>query len=140
MGRGCAKRAAELMPGLPEILGNHLSHGKNRVIVHGPWNHMQMVTFPVKPRRAECNADKSNVVRHMRKHFEPKQVVPGWACIASPDIIRRSAIELRDMAVKARWKHVILPRPGCGAGELDWKDVEPILDQILDNRFYSITF
>jgi hypothetical protein len=36
---------------------------------------------------------------------------------------------------------VVLPRPGCGAGELDWtRFVRPALTALLDDRFVAITF
>ena len=40
------------------------------------------------------------------------------------------------------WYHckeeVYLPRVGCGNGRLDWKDVKPILEKYLDDRFIIV--
>jgi hypothetical protein len=57
-----------------------------------------------------------------------------------PAIIRRSAMELAALADSRHWQEVILPRPGCGSGGLDWKDVRPRIEQILDDRFVVITY
>jgi hypothetical protein len=43
------------------------------------------------------------------------------------------------MADKFRWQHIVMPRPGCGNGGLDWADVEPVLSKLLDDRFTVIT-
>lgn len=100
----------------------------------------QIVSFPVKPINESCKADKRNVVRHMRARIKPSHLVPGWACVARIDIIRKSCKQLRAMADAYEWQTVVLPRPGCGAGELEWKDVEPVLREELDDRFYVITY
>lgn len=76
----------------------------------------------------------------MRSRFNPGDWVPGWACVADEVIIKRSAEELVSFAGTYGWSQVILPRPGCGAGELSWEQVKPILTQVLDDRFYVITF
>lgn len=39
------------------------------------------------------------------------------------------------MADKFGYSEVVLPRPGAGNGGLEWKDVRPILEEILDDRF-----
>ena len=140
MGRGCAKRAAQLMPGLPEILGNALNSQGNQVYAHGPWEGIEIVTFPVKPRRDVCRPDKSNVVKHMQKQFKPGDRVPGWACIANAVIIQESAQQLSCIASDRNWETVVLPRPGCGAGELIYQNIKPILEGELDDRFFIITF
>lgn len=140
MGRGCAKKAAELMPGLPEILGNHLRHFSPRVLNHGSWDGVGIITFPVKPVSELCKADRSNVVKHMKDRFLPGQTVPGWACVARLDIILRSAKELLEHVNGSNYQYVVLPRVGAGAGELNWNDVKPELDKILDDRFFAITF
>jgi len=142
MGRGCAKRAAELMPGLPGILGSHLNNHAvgNRVLAHGPWNGMCIVTFPVKDKHEHCMPDKSNVVRHMQKQFKPGDRVPGWACVARLDIIRQSALQLVEVANESSWNYIVLPRPGCGAGELEWLNIRHHLQRCLDDRFYVITY
>jgi hypothetical protein len=57
-----------------------------------------------------------------------------------PDIIRRSAMELVELADRCHWLEIILPRPGCGNGGLDWKDVRPRIEHILDDRFVVITY
>ena len=38
------------------------------------------------------------------------------------------------------WSKVLIPRPGCGYGELNWQDIKPLLESILDDRFISVTF
>jgi len=55
-------------------------------------------------------------------------------------LIKTSATQLVVITNVYGWHKVVLPRPGCGAGELSWPAVKAELDQILDDRFYSITF
>lgn len=55
-------------------------------------------------------------------------------------LIERSTQELVAITNKMRWPIVVVPRPGCGNGGLDWKDVKPILEKYLDDRFKIITF
>lgn len=53
-------------------------------------------------------------------------------------LIARSARELRDLADRERWETIVVPRPGCGGGGLDWKDVSPLLAAVFDGRFTII--
>lgn len=141
MGKGCAKEAAEWDPGLPMRLGALLQEHGNRCLrlgrIDGPGSP-HLVTFPVKP--VHDTYDGSNAVAHMAREMVEGQRVPGWACKAQVPIIRRSAKQLVEMATKFRWSRVVLPRPGCGAGELMWEDVELIISPILDERFSVISF
>ena len=55
-----------------------------------------------------------------------------------PRLIARSAWELREMADQLGWREVIVPRPGCGGGGLDWRSIRPLLEQEFDDRFLLI--
>lgn len=114
MGRGCALEAADRWPQLPKLLGYNLkpSNGGNHVWW---WNldDQCIVTFPVKH---------------------------DWRDKADLKIIERSAEELEGEADIYTDGPIVMPRPGCGYGGLDWEEVKPILEVYFDDRFHIITW
>ena len=139
MGRGCAKQAADYWPQLPKVVGQNISNYGNLVLaaLFLP-DGRHLLSFPVKPISVIFNGD--NCVKHMMNKFKIYDTVPGWAALADIEIIRESAIRLVTITNSYKWSKVVIPRPGCGAGELSWTAVKAELDKILDDRFYSITF
>lgn len=113
MGRGIALEAAQTFPDLPFLLGKYIKKYGNRCFNLGKWGEYQLVSFPVKHH---------------------------WKEEADIRLISRSAKQLIEMSDKFGWKEVFMPRPGCGNGRLLWKDVEPVLVPILDDRFIVCTF
>lgn len=139
MGRGCAKQAATYWPQLPKTLGQNINDYGNVVLAAlllSDGRHL--LSFPVKPVSVVFNGN--NCVKHMMNKFNIGDVVPGWAALADVELIKTSAMQLLNITNSYSWNKVVLPRPGCGAGELSWTAVKHALDKILDDRFYSITF
>lgn len=58
-----------------------------------------------------------------------------WRDNSDINLIKRSATELVKLIDNTAYKRVLMTRPGCGNGRLDWKDVKPAVQNILDNRF-----
>jgi hypothetical protein len=140
LGRGVALQATKRFPSLEQRLGKMLAAEGNRVFVFpDAMPDAALVTFPVKPRHLEAADDLSNVVRHKRHQFKRGDRVPGWATTAQLPLIRRSAYDLMMHVAQQNWERVLLPRPGCGAGELAWSDVKRVLEPILDQRVWVIT-
>ncbi len=129
MGRGVAKQAMERFPDIAARLGEQLHHPAigNRVQFIAP----RLVAFPVKP--AEGVSDGTNVVQHMARLFPAGAVVPGWAMKADLTIIEKSLDELQRYHDLCGWfDKVYLPRPGCGAGGLEWETVKPLCERLDD--------
>ena len=111
MGRGCAKEARDKYPSLPAMLGTALNLHGNHVL---DWPQFNLITFPVKYV---------------------------WWNPADLNLIKESSYELMHL-INSRYldDKVYLPRPGCGNGNLDWKDVKPIIAPILSDQVTVITF
>jgi len=109
MGRGCALEAAKRFPPFPKSLAMLLTKTGNRVYV---WEYNNIITFPVKHK---------------------------WHEKADLELIKKSAMELVEVANRWKMEKVYLPRPGCGYGYLDWIVVKKEIEPILDDRFIAIT-
>lgn len=114
MGRGCAKEALQQFSnvGIQYSIGRHIQkNGNIPCVIKVPPG--TVVTFPVKHN---------------------------WWEKADISLIAKSASILKQLADENGWERIVLPRPGCGNGHLDWKDVKPILEKHLDDRFEVITW
>jgi hypothetical protein len=116
MGGGCAYQASEMFKGLDDVVGDDiLLNGLRTFVIEVkeefamPWD---IVILPVK-YTVEQNADI--------------------------ELIVKSCQELIKIADEKKWTKVIIPRPGCGLGGLNWDDVKRVLEPILDERFYIIS-
>lgn len=115
MGRGVAKQAKEKHPSLPFCVGDMIKRNGNHVYMFPQY---KIITFPVKHN---------------------------WYEKADINLIEQSTKELKEMILQLD-QNVSLPsdtffymvRPGCGNGQLNWKDVKPILEKYLDNHFIVV--
>lgn len=113
MGRGCARGARELIPGIEYRLGGLLREHGNRPMRLCRLRGADLASFPVKHH---------------------------WREAADPDLIRRSACQLVALVERFSYSSVVIPRPGCGNGSLSWDDVRPLLAGVLDDRFTVVSF
>jgi hypothetical protein len=54
-------------------------------------------------------------------------------------IIERSCRELLELSECNGWTRVVVPRPGCGGGGLEWNEVRRVLNRHFDERFQVIS-
>ena len=113
MGAGCAREARDRFPGIDLKLGYYLEQHGNRPFNLGIWDGIRIVSFPTKHN---------------------------WRDPSDPALIWESAYQLAMMADKFHWASVVMPRPGCGNGQLSWPDVKAIIAPILDDRFTVVSF
>lgn len=140
MGRGIAKQIRHYFPNIPKDLGKLIKTKGNNVHLIYP-NESEVpaiISYPVKPISKVCTSH-DDYVSHMT--FNIGDIIAGWACKADITIIEKSARQLVELANQHDdWKVILIPRAGCGAGELEWTDVKPVLDAVLDDRFIAVTY
>lgn len=114
MGRGCAWEAKERYPGLDKSLGGSV-HAEGNIALWNP--RTNLITFPVKHNWWE-KAD-----------------------IALIEESARDLVGITDLLeeIWGRPLKVVVPRPGCGNGGLEWEDVKPVIEPLLDDRFTVVT-
>ena len=140
MGRGCAAEAKKISPGLDRLLASRIQENGNCVnILLSPLPDQTWISYPVKP--VSIVFDGTNTVKHGLSKYQIGETVPGYHAKADLAIIERSAMELRALAdTMPEWKTILVPRPGCGAGELTWEQVRPVIEPYFDDRFHVVTF
>lgn len=115
MGGGCAKEAKERYPDLPYMYAQALLMNQN-----GPGN------IPVVFSHAWLTKAKSYKKFDLIM-FPTKNEV--WKD-SSLELIEKSAWHLITLQDWNKWKTVLLPRPGCGLGGLDWdEEVKPLMEK-----------
>lgn len=111
MGKGIALQAKERFYRLPLLLGNWIRDFGNTL---GIFQDYHIVTLPTKNHWSEISDIKliDSQCQILAKAF-------GFA--------------------SGRQKETVyMVRPGCGLGELNWKDVKPILEKYLDDKFVVV--
>jgi hypothetical protein len=101
---------------------------------------MAGMRFPWFARQlGECITAGGNHVYHVGERLIAFPVEESPFTNPDPRLISRSATELTALVDQQGWQRVIVPRPGCGTGGLSWREVKPLLEAIMDNRFCIIS-
>ena len=116
MGRGCAAECKHILPDFPKKLGQAIKEHGN--VVLQPYNYgdhfpeCRVLSFPVK-----------------HNYWED----------ADLKLIKRSARRLKELSKESEFIY-ILPRPGCGNGNLKWEDVKKVLQKVkMPNEIWVIS-
>lgn len=121
MGKGIAKYFADTIPEIKKVLGKKLSESGNNLYELYNW---------------KLSEEEKNISVTILS-FPTKD---DWRYKSSRKLIQKSSIQLLEYLEKKIYKKVLLPRPGCGYGNLDWiLDVKPIMKHYFDDRFYFIS-
>lgn len=111
MGAGCALDAKNKYPNIDLKLGKLIkAHGNIvQIIMNQP---KPIISFPTK-----------------NNFFETSKI----------SLIEKSISQLISLTNLMGWEKVVVPRPGCSNGGLEWfSQVKPLLEQKFDDRFWII--
>lgn len=132
MGGGCAGVCARRWPKTSQRLGKMLkTMAQNVPYVIGCLDESGKY---LEPTRAMIKEKKCKVV--IFSYPTINQLIDG----ANLQLIKQSAVIIKDYADQFDLKNIICPRPGVGIGGLKWADVKPELEKILDDRFTMVSF
>lgn len=112
MGAGVAKAVRDKFPGIDSRLGFLLKNHGHYVAHLGEFEHGKIMTFPTK--------------------FN-------WRSKSEIDLIVKSARELEALIEKHNYSSILLPKPGCSNGGLEWEYVKSKVENILSDRVIIIS-
>ena len=119
MGKGIALEAATKFPNLPKLLG------ETQIEVGGETSKSFFTERSKRPQ----------VFQNYRLITLPTKVM--WRDNSDISLIQNSCKYLIEIADKVNFIPfpIYLPRPGCSNGRLEWEEVKPAIENILDDRF-----
>ena len=120
MGKGLALQAKTKYPSLPKLVGQHIKLNGNTV---GYFPEPSLASFPVKWNWYQ-KADKLLIYRSLKELVYLVQLL---------DL----NLEGKELLLKPGFQ-VYLTRVGCGNGLLDWKDIKPLVEEILTESRYIV--
>jgi hypothetical protein len=62
-----------------------------------------------------------------------------WKYPSDIKLIEKSAKELMQLITKETYETVVLPRPGCNNGKLNWESVKRVISPILDDSVIVVS-
>jgi len=128
MGGGCAGICAQRWPETAKRLGKLLkTFGTNIPFVIGALdnngNYLEPNREMIRNKLFKCLIFSFPTINQL-------------AYGANLELIKQSSAIVKDYANQFELKGIVIPRPGCGIGSLDYyKEVRPELIKILDDRF-----
>jgi len=122
MGKGIALQAKQKFPSLPQDLGKAIIFKGNKL---WSWPEFRLITFPTKHNWR----DKSDLLLIEKS----TQELVSWLNSARDFFANQLKLEMEECKTK-----LYIVRPGCNSGGLDWKNVKPILEKYLDDRFVVV--
>jgi len=127
MGRGTALQAKNKFPGIDAYIGYIIQQRGNKFMVVGP---SFLSGFLGGAMGDEPLVDYYLGFLPVKHHWKEK---------ADITLINSSIDTMLHYAKMFKFSRIVLPRPGCGNGKLDWEtEVKPLLEQKLDDRFVVI--
>lgn len=114
MGAGVALSAAKRYPDCPKELGYFIGKYGHRVggFYYSIKDLVLLISFPTKDHWKDCSDIR---------------------------LIEKSAKELMALVQEKGYEKVVLPRPGCANGGLNWEDVKKVIEPILDDRIVIVS-
>jgi hypothetical protein len=139
MGRGCALEAAQRWPEVRKVLAAQVLDWGNKPHVLGSVGGQGDVwIYPDCPMRLNQLIDLRLFEGGSLLWSFP--VKHHWRERADLELIKDSARRLKAIIDLYEPKsQVVIPRPGCGNGGLEWIQVAEVLAGILDDRFLVVT-
>lgn len=114
MGAGIAKQFAEKFPKLPEIWGDHVQNKQS---------YITTIFTPLNKLGYE-NQDKYVIGLPTKIHF---------AYNSDIGVIKNSCAVLRAGIEALGLQKVLMPKPGCGLGKLEWDNVKSEIESFLNS-------
>lgn len=127
MGKGCALEAKRRWPGIQIILGRAIENKGNEV---------HLLTTEDKRLCSGLGWNDHLLPYHLLS-FPTKH---HWKEPSDLNLIEKSCQQVVKITNEMNFASVVIPRPGCGLGHLDWNQVRPLCEKYLDDRFFIITF
>lgn len=133
MGGGCARQCADRWPQTAFRLGKCLKNFASNVpfvigAVDNQGNYIEPTMKIIRERKYKCLIFSFPTI---------DDLIDG----AKIELIKRSAMEMKNFADRFQLMGIACGRMGAGIGGLDWyKEVKPVVQDILDDRFTIVSF